>query len=70
MRERLSALEVEALVEQERALAAQKEIDLAFFELEIAERNQPHQQKIDRLDAELKSVESARYYSMEAAESD
>lgn len=70
LRERLSALEVEALAEQERALSAQKEIDLAFIELEKAERDQRHQQKIDRLDADLKSIESARDHALEAADSD
>ena len=70
LRERLSALEAEALKEQERALAEQKKIDLAFIELEEEERKQRHQQKMERLDAELKSVQSARDYALEAAGSE
>ncbi|MBO6675267.1 MAG: hypothetical protein JJ908_09355 [Rhizobiales bacterium] len=70
LRERLSALEAEALAEQERALAAQKEIDLAFIELEKAERDQRHRQKMERWDAELKSVQSARDHALEAADTD
>ncbi|MES0863269.1 phage tail tip lysozyme [Ruegeria sp. SCPT10] len=70
LREKLSALEVAALAEQERTLAAIREIDLAFIELEMAEREQRHLQKMDRLDAERKSVEAARDHALEAAESD
>lgn len=70
LREKLSTLEVEALAEQERAHAAHKEIELAFIELETVERKQHHKQRMDRLNEELKSVESARNYALEAADSD
>lgn len=70
LRVELSELEVRALEEQARSEEAQKKIDLAFLELEEAERDQRHQEQLDHLNAKLKSVDAARAFALEASKSE
>lgn len=70
LRVELAELEVRALEEQARSEAEQKKIDLAFLELEEAERDQRHQQQLDHLNAKLKRVDAARTFALEASKSE
>jgi len=70
LRVELSELEVRALEEQARSEEEHKRIDLAFLELEKAEQDQRHQEKLDHLNAQLKSVDAAREFALEASKSE
>lgn len=70
LRVELAELEVRALEEQARSEEEQKKIDLAFLELEEAERDQRHQEQLDHLNAKLKNVDAARTFALEASKSE
>ena len=66
----LDALKVKAIEEQEQAEREQREIDIAFLEIEKAAREQQHKQQLDDLSIELESVNKARSWLMQAIKSE
>lgn len=70
IRVELAELELKALEDQRQAQIEQKKMDQAFLDLEKAEREMEHQQRLDLLDAEFASVESAREHALELSKSE